>query len=476
MQFIFNRSRDHRLTGYTYFNPDAPQNEIIQLQYSRKTDDQKTINLSASYNEPLGKQLNLSLSYDIEHRKNTNDNPLYQLDALKAWRNMDLPLTALPPSELLQTLMNEENSAFSSARATTQGGSINLSGRWEKVRFYASATLGSRNDHLHYQRGETDTALTRQAPTVDLYFNFAYKLSDKANFRLYYYGEQKPTDMLYKVPYTDTSNPMVTYRNTPVSARVWNNSPLLLFDGFHKKRKISYYARMSYNDPSKNVVQQMEYDPVSGKRIYSRALVGGSYRVWSSIGANIPLDTLRRLVLTPNLSVAHSINKGCVSTGENTYGLSRIKNNQVYARLHVGYRRDTWQVGMSGTYTGLRSCTELNKSADQSPAIYEWNANGQVELPFGLTVASDIGTYTRRKYTDSFMNTTQVIWNAQVWQNFLKDKSLILKVEAVDILSQRTSEWSHTSLLMRNSQSTRQFMSYVLFHAIYRFSHNPKKK
>lgn len=49
-------------------------------------------------------------------------------------------------------------------------------------------------------------------------------------------------------------------------------------------------------------------------------------------------------------------------------------------------------------------------------------------------------------------------------------------MEAVDILGQRTSEWSHTSLLMRNSQSTRQFMSYVLFHAIYRFSHNPKKK
>lgn len=67
------------------------------------------------------------------------------------------------------------------------------------MRFSASATLGSRNDHLHYQRGETDTALTRQAPTVDLYFNFAYKLSDKANFRLYYYGEQNPTDMLYKV-------------------------------------------------------------------------------------------------------------------------------------------------------------------------------------------------------------------------------------------------------------------------------------
>lgn len=132
MQFIFNRSRDHRLTGYTYFNPDAPQDEIIQRQYSRKTDDQKTINLSASYNEPLSKQLNLSLSYGIEHRKNTNDNPLYQLDSLKAWRNMDLPLTALPPSELLQTVINEENSAFSSARANTYGGSINLSGQLKK--------------------------------------------------------------------------------------------------------------------------------------------------------------------------------------------------------------------------------------------------------------------------------------------------------------------------------------------------------
>lgn len=476
LHFAFNRSGYHQLTGYTYFHPDALQDNTIQRQYSRKADNEKNFYLHASYNEPLSKHLHLKVFYDFFHQKNTNDNPLYQLDSLTAWRNMDLPLTALPPGELLQTVLNEVNSSFISTHTNLHGGGLRLIGQWKKTTFNITTPLGSRNDHLHYRRGQTDTTLTRQLTEWQVHFYGSYKPSDKACFRLFYSGRQRPIDMLFLVPYTDTSDPMVTYRNTAVSTPIWSNRTRLLFNGYHGKRKISYYTNVGYNNQSKEVSQKMEYDPVSGKRIYSRALVDGMRQAWVEAGTNIPLDTLRRLTLSPSLNTVHTLRNGYESIGANTYGLSCKRFNQVSVRLNLDYRRDKWQVGTRGTYTGAKSRNDLNRAADESPSIYEWGASGQVELPFGLTIASDIGTYTRRGYKDGFMNNTQVLWNAQVWQNFLKDKNLTLKVEAVDILSQRTSERSETTLLTRLSQSTRQFMSYVLFHAIYRFSYNPKKK
>jgi hypothetical protein len=68
------------------------------------------------------------------------------------------------------------------------------------------------------------------------------------------------------------------------------------------------------------------------------------------------------------------------------------------------------------------------------------------------------------------MNHDQWLWNATISQSFLKNKALTLQLEAVDLLHQRTSEYSSISPQMRYFSREKAFFSYVMLHAIYRFN------
>ena len=78
--------------------------------------------------------------------------------------------------------------------------------------------------------------------------------------------------------------------------------------------------------------------------------------------------------------------------------------------------------------------------------------------------------YGRRGYADEIMNHDQWLWNASISQSMLKNNALTLQLQAVDILHQRTAEYSSVSPQMRYFSRSNVFFSYVMLNAIYRFN------
>jgi hypothetical protein len=68
------------------------------------------------------------------------------------------------------------------------------------------------------------------------------------------------------------------------------------------------------------------------------------------------------------------------------------------------------------------------------------------------------------------MNTNELIWNAQLSQSFLRNKSLTLSFQMYDILH-RQSTFSRTVTAMQRSDTEyNAITSYAMFHVIYRLN------
>ena len=87
-----------------------------------------------------------------------------------------------------------------------------------------------------------------------------------------------------------------------------------------------------------------------------------------------------------------------------------------------------------------------------------------------MSINTSFMLFGRRGYADEIMNHDQWLWNATISQSFLKNKALTLQLQAVDILHQRTAEYSFVQPHMRYFTREKVFFSYVMLHAIYRFN------
>ena len=87
-----------------------------------------------------------------------------------------------------------------------------------------------------------------------------------------------------------------------------------------------------------------------------------------------------------------------------------------------------------------------------------------------MQFSSDISQQSRRGYDDASMNTNELIWNAQLSQNFLKSKNATVRVQWYDILRERSSISRNLSATSRTDSWNNAIHSYVMVTLSYRFN------
>lgn len=107
-----------------------------------------------------------------------------------------------------------------------------------------------------------------------------------------------------------------------------------------------------------------------------------------------------------------------------------------------------------------------------------WTGNygisGVATLPAGFGISSNLTVYTRRGFTDSRLNTSDVVWNARLTKSIMGG-SMIFAVDAYDMLRQLSNITYTVNAQARTEVVTNVVPAYVLFHVQYRFNRNPKR-
>ena len=154
---------------------------------------------------------------------------------------------------------------------------------------------------------------------------------------------------------------------------------------------------------------------------------------------------------------------------------STTKTLSISPHLRATYRTE-WgetgsiEVGLHGGFNYQHGRNETNKNGNIDSWNFNYGGNLTLSSPWGTTLSTEIGPQYRRGYADENMNTTEIIWNAQLSHAFLKKKNLIVSAQWYDILGERSNISRNISATMRSDTETNAINSYVMFKVAYKLN------
>ena len=146
------------------------------------------------------------------------------------------------------------------------------------------------------------------------------------------------------------------------------------------------------------------------------------------------------------------------------------KNLSLGERLRGTFRNNWFELSLNGSlnYSHARSNYQERNNMDTYQFSYGGSTN--VYLPWNMSISTDLSQSSRRGYSDASMNRDELIWNAQLSQNFLKGNAATRSVQLYDILKNQSNVSRTISAAMRQDTEYNAVYSYCMVHFIYRLN------
>ncbi|MDE6543009.1 MAG: outer membrane beta-barrel family protein [Muribaculaceae bacterium] len=151
-----------------------------------------------------------------------------------------------------------------------------------------------------------------------------------------------------------------------------------------------------------------------------------------------------------------------------------VKDLAFEEKLNIGYKFGENRISALGEVRLNDYRSKDSGFSNFTSLTARYGASGVFVLPAGFGISTDLNVYTRRGFTDSRLNTSDVVWNARLTKSVMKG-SMILAVDAYDMLRQLSNITYTVNAQARTEVVTNVVPAYVLFHVQYRFNRQPKR-
>jgi hypothetical protein len=135
---------------------------------------------------------------------------------------------------------------------------------------------------------------------------------------------------------------------------------------------------------------------------------------------------------------------------------------------------EKYSFGAKGTLSYQHSTSERQGFTDINSFDFNYGLTTQLELPWQMQISTDLTMYSRRGYSDSTMNTNELVWNARLSKRMMKG-NLTIMFDGFDILNKLSNVRRYINAQGRSETFYNVIPSYGLLHVIYRFNKKPKK-
>ncbi len=451
----------------------------------------KSYNASAdlSYSEPLFAGAHLQFSYRYQYRYSDSDRSMYSLDSLVAQGLVtqeeleNYPLGWVPGVDWLNLCRNLENSQYATYKEHNQNATVMFRYRKDKIRLNAGVSVQPQKTYMDYQKGSLDTSIVRNvvnwAPRID----FRYKFSDTGQLQFRYNGSSSQPSMTNLLDVTDDSDPLNVSKGNPGLKPSWTNSMRLFYNNYVADKQRGWMINANANVMKNNISTAVLYDEDSGQRTTMPMNINGNWNFRGDGMFNTAMGAKKYFNFSSFTSYNYSNSVGYISSEANLNGSSvtseqiaalcqksTTKTSTVNERLNVNFRNDLLEVGVNGSINYQHARNDLQENANLDTYSFSYGGNVQLNLPWNMSLATNIGQSSRRGYDDASMNTDELIWNAQLSQSFLKGNAATLSVQWYDILRERSNISRSLSATQRTDTWSNAINSYVLVHFIYRLN------
>lgn len=463
---------------YNYTNSSSEQFSTSETEYFQMTDEERleilnryistptlNNNFSArvSYSEPIFKGGFLQFSYNFQYRYSTTDNSMYTMPN-------DWTIDNGYGGEYTGVL-DKENSK--SAHYTYYNHQAELALRWirEKMRLNVGVSFQPQKTELSYKKGDLDTVTVRNVfnftPTLD----FRYKFNKTSQLRINYRGRSSQPSMTDLLPVEDTTDPLNIRRGNPGLKPSFTNSFRAFYNTFNTETQRGMVAHVSFSNTMNSVSSRRVYNETTGGYITTPENINGNWNLFSMLGSN---TALRNKKYTINTFTTASYNNivSYISDNTETTNDDRNKTRQLRLgeRLRGTYRTDWWEVSLNGSLNYTHSRNNYQEQNNMDTYDFSYGASTNIRLPWNMSIATDLSQNSRRGYSDDSMNRDELIWNAQISQDFLKGNAATVSIQFYDILRNQSNVSRAITAAMRSDTEYNAIYSYCMVHFIYRLN------
>lgn len=487
-----SESNSHNIADVNYFlrrpTPGTYENSYTR-RYSMSPSMSYNASADLSYSEPLFVGANLQFSYKYQFRYSDSDRAMYEfgdlVDSLWTHHGIDYRtnIAYLPGIDVLGAYLDARNSQYATYKEHNQ--SANVMFRYNKggMRLNAGISLQPQKTYMDYQKDRLDTTVTRQvinwAPRID----FRYKFSETSQLRFRYNGRSGQPSMTNLLDVTDDSDPLNISKGNPGLKPSWTNRLNLFYNGYLPEKQRGWMVHVRADMTNNSINTAVLYDENSGRRVTMPMNINGNWNAWTGLMFNSALDKKKYFNMFTFTDFGYTNDVGYISTNANL-GNGEITPDQILSlsqksttkslniseRLNVNFRNDVFEVGLNGNIRYQHARNALQKNANMDTYNFSYGANAIVNMPWNMSLSTDISENSRRGYEDAAMNTNELVWNAQLSQSFLKNNAATVSVQWYDILQQKSNISRSLSATQRTDSWNNAINSYVMVHFIYRLN------
>ena len=423
------------------------------------------------------------------------------------------PIGTLPTrNDLLNYVRDQNNSQYATYKYFEHTATAGVRYNSEKIRFNAGVDFNPEKTKMRYNRPgqHIDTLITRDVFMVSPQVRFRYKFSKTTNLDINYRGSASQPSMTDLLAVVDDSDPLNISMGNPGLKPSWNNNLFVRYNGYDPTRQRTIMAGMHATQTINSVSNNMVYDPATGVRYVRPENINGNWNARAMFMFNSALGAKKLFNINNFLAFRYDNSVGYISTKtasatptpnpvnmilkeaavsgpENEEGSYNYYNRLFNAasaaseknttrtlgfdeNLNLTYRATWFDVSLLGRLNYQHARATIQENANMDTWNFAYGASTNVNLPWGMSISTDIRMTSRRGYSDQSMNTNELVWNAQIAQSFLKKKAATISIQFYDILHRQSNVSRTLTATQRTDTWSNAINSYFMVHFIYKLN------
>ena len=432
--------------------------------------------LKATYSEPLLPRTYLQFTYEFQYRYQKSDRSTYdfsrdydfsQIPA--AYRGWDSYLSLL--TQPMDSYLSQPLSRFSEYKNYIHTAEVMLRVVRPAYNLNVGLQLVPQKSHFvqRYQGVATDTTRTvfNFTPTAD----FRWKISDVSQLRINYRGQTSQPSMTDLLDITDNSNPLNITKGNPGLKPSFTNNFRLFYNNYIPSHMRAIMAHVTFSTTRNAIANKITYDAATGGRISQPQNINGNWNTNGFFMFNTAIDSTGYFNINTSTNLGYNHRVGYVNLNKSADATrSTTRSFTVGERLAASYRNAWIEVEPNGSLSYTHSRNTMQSTANLDTWIFSYGFNANLTLPWGTRLATDLNMNSRRGFSDTSMNTNELIWNAQVSHSFLRGNALTVSLQFYDLLHRQSNITSAINEMMRSDTEYNSINQYAMLHVIYRLN------
>lgn len=512
LEITLNGWFDKQTTGKSYSRNKTEflQNGTVDFRNEYQPSPARNYDYSAGleYNINFLNGWNLNPQLTFSQRYSDTANEYYRLDKLgKGWdADSDESILGQLPStrDSLKMALDRQNSQWHDNMNREYRAGLNISKNFDNdstyTRVYAGVTMSRYDEWMRYDdidlsqtnlpSARLERSNTLPSGSAGLQHQWFRNNGNKGGTAMISYNLStgRPSfTQLYNI--TMTTNPLATSYSNPNLRNSRTHNINAWFNSWGGKVLYLYSVNSYISIVQDNWGTRTLYNPEKGSYVYKPGNVNGNWSANLNTDFHVRLDSADHwnISVGPDMSYNHNVDFDITNIGNQQVTinnvddfdvpLSKVNTLSLGGNLKGEYTYDELRLDVSGNINWRNSTSRKENFQAINAFEFNYGFNGQYTVkPLSLTVSTSLTMYSKRGYQDDQMNTDDLIWNMGISKSLLKGKPLTLKLEGIDLLHQLSNKQMSVNAQGRTEYWSNSIPSYIMLHAIYKFSIKPKKK